>query len=393
MSVEVDRPDLVVLKGRAPAAVPPSKSDRKSGLAVCLSGGGYRAMLFHLGALCRLNDLGLLWACDRFSSVSGGSLTAGVLATRWSELKFGSDGVATNFDIVVEPILEQAGRRLDIPAVLIGLLPFTTAANEVARHYRRHLVGKATLQDLPDFPRFVFNSTNLVTGTLLRWSKAYAADYQVGEYETPTTDLATVIAASSAFPPFLSPLRMRAPGVLHDFETHEPVPDAPKRLWLSDGGVYDNLGVQPADGFHSILVSDAGLPFAQRPARLPDWLSQLRRTTTVIDRQVRARRRNALVDEFRDAFRFGALWTIQTPMASYPIGDTLPCAEEAVLALANIPTRLWPVPAAPRRRLVNLGYAEADAAVRSYFLTEAPPPAGFPFAGGLDAVASSTMTA
>ena len=52
------------------------------GIALCLSGGGYRAMLFHLGSLWRLNELGFLPRLDRVSSVSGGSITAGALGTR-----------------------------------------------------------------------------------------------------------------------------------------------------------------------------------------------------------------------------------------------------------------------------------------------------------------------
>ena len=39
---------------------PDSVSSIKHGTALCLSGGGYRAMLFHLGALWRLNDFGYL---------------------------------------------------------------------------------------------------------------------------------------------------------------------------------------------------------------------------------------------------------------------------------------------------------------------------------------------
>jgi NTE family protein len=48
----------------------------EEGIALCLSGGGYRAMLFHLGALWRLNELGYLPTLARISSVSGGSITA-----------------------------------------------------------------------------------------------------------------------------------------------------------------------------------------------------------------------------------------------------------------------------------------------------------------------------
>ena len=51
----------------------------EEGMALCLSGGGYRAMLFHLGGIWRLNELNLLATLKRVSSVSGGSITAG----RW----------------------------------------------------------------------------------------------------------------------------------------------------------------------------------------------------------------------------------------------------------------------------------------------------------------------
>ena len=54
------------------------------GIGLCLSGGGYRAMLFHLGALWRLYEAGLLRGVKRISSVSGGSITAGVLGLNGS---------------------------------------------------------------------------------------------------------------------------------------------------------------------------------------------------------------------------------------------------------------------------------------------------------------------
>lgn len=47
---------------------------------MCLSGGGYRAALFHLGALRRLNELGALGRIDTISGVSGGSILAAFLA-------------------------------------------------------------------------------------------------------------------------------------------------------------------------------------------------------------------------------------------------------------------------------------------------------------------------
>ena len=64
----------------------------EDGLALCMSGGGYRAMVFHLGALIRLNEAGLLRQMRRISSVSGGSMTNAVLGLEWKNLTFGSDG-------------------------------------------------------------------------------------------------------------------------------------------------------------------------------------------------------------------------------------------------------------------------------------------------------------
>jgi NTE family protein len=53
----------------------------EDGSGLCISGGGYRAMLFHAGAIFRMNELGLVSKLDRISSVSGGSMTAAALAS------------------------------------------------------------------------------------------------------------------------------------------------------------------------------------------------------------------------------------------------------------------------------------------------------------------------
>ncbi len=79
--------------------------------------------------------------------------------------------------------------------------------------YRKHLFGDATLQDLPpDPPRFVINATSVQTGALFRFSRPFIADYRVGTIPNPTIELAVAVAASSAFPPVLSPLTRARPG-------------------------------------------------------------------------------------------------------------------------------------------------------------------------------------
>src|SRR5215210_3805761 len=60
----------------------PESRSRRAGIALCLSGGGFRAALFHLGAVRRLNELGILSRLDTISSVSGGSIISAHLAGR-----------------------------------------------------------------------------------------------------------------------------------------------------------------------------------------------------------------------------------------------------------------------------------------------------------------------
>src|SRR5262245_35509598 len=58
----------------APVEGIPTDAERailEPGTALCLSGGGYRAMVFHIGALWRLYEAGLLGGIKRISSVSG----------------------------------------------------------------------------------------------------------------------------------------------------------------------------------------------------------------------------------------------------------------------------------------------------------------------------------
>ena len=90
----------------------------EDGTALALSGGGFRAMLFHVGAVWRLNELGLLRDLRRISSVSGGSLFAGRLAVQWKNLAFDEHDVATNYrEQVAEPVMEFSTRSIDVPSL------------------------------------------------------------------------------------------------------------------------------------------------------------------------------------------------------------------------------------------------------------------------------------
>jgi NTE family protein len=340
------------------------------------SGGGYRATLFHLGGLIRINELGWLRKVDRFSGVSGGSITLGALAAAWTKLRFENDR-ATNFDaLVTRPLLALTNRRVDVWASIYGLIPGLESAGLMSRFYRA-LVGRMLLSDLPDHPQFVFNATNMQTGVTMRMTKRYLRDYRAGCLAHPRIEVALAIAASSAFPPFLSPnvVRLPSPGLRPTGDPALADERFRTRLVLTDGGVYDNLGLQTLSSFRTIIASDGGSPGKVDPA--PNPLLQLMRVMAVMSEQTRALRRAELVNDFKQKTRQGAIWTIKTDIRS--VGRSLePPALSVhptqIASLATVATRLWPFGTSTTRRLLNWGYALADAEMRTWLGATGPAP-------------------
>ena len=324
-----------------PVRKTPDDNDRQpeEGLALCLSGGGYRAMVFHVGVLWRLNEVGTLAKIKRISSVSGGSITAGVLAKNWAELKE-AQFVADKFvDLVVKPVREMSGTALDVRAVLEGILPFgDSVSDRVAAAYRKHLFGDTSLQQLPDEPRFIFNSTNLESGVLLRFSKPYLGDYRVGRIMKPDLPLAVAVAASSAFPPVLSPCTLHLNGQTWKDERGNELttPGFRDKIEVTDGGVYDNLGLETAwKRYTSIIVSDAGGQVADDEDPPTDPLRQTTRVLNLIDNQVRSLRKRQVVGSFKSDLRRGMYIGIRSQVAKYGHAK-LPANPERTKELAEL---------------------------------------------------------
>ncbi len=345
-------------------------------------------MLFHLGALWRLNELGYLSKLTRISSVSGGSITAGVLGLKWRQLGFDDNGVAAAFEsAVVQPIRTLASKTIDERAIVGGILLPGAISDKIVDAYREHLFGTATLQDLPpDPPRFVINATSVQTGALFRFSRPFAADYRVGLIPNPTIELAVAVAASSAFPPVLSPLKLPldpaswAPPSEGAFEDLHKEPYLSEAV-LSDGGVYDNLGLETAwKKYKTILVSNGGGKMQAQPDPATDWARHGLRINEIIDNQVRSLRARQVVGAFQARERSGTYWGIRTCITDYNVPDPLPCPEEQTLVLAATPTRLKRLDGQLQERLINWGYAICDAAMRRHVVSGAAPGA-FPYAG------------
>jgi NTE family protein len=343
-------------------------------IGLCLSGGGYRAMIYHVGSLVRLNELGFLPRLAEIASVSGGSITAGVLALAWDRLLFNRENVATNFNqIVAEPILNFAGIGIDIKAILFGLLPGCSAANSIVRSYDKHLFRGANLQDIPDAPRFTFMATNLQTGSGWRFSKAYAADYRVGLIDRPTLPLSRVVAASSAFPPLLSPVRVNLADQIVRAAAGADLHREPftKVAVLTDGGVYDNLGLERVwKRCRTILVSNAGRTIPEIGQPSGRWIGQIFRTLSLIQQQAENSRKRLLFGMANQGHRAVAYWEIDAPISSYGVSDALKMSDEACRAAAATRTRLNPFSVDEQRLLMQAGYAGADASLRARGLAE-----------------------
>ncbi|BCH27820.1 patatin-like phospholipase family protein [Mesorhizobium sp. L-8-3] len=356
-----------------------SKVEDKVGL--CLSGGGYRAMLYHTGAVMRLNELGLLPTLSEVASVSGGSITAALLALAWPSLRFDESGVASNLtDAFVGPVTRFATVSIDLRAILLSLLPGVHAADEIAKAYDRHLFHGATLQDLPDTPRFTFMATNLQTGSGWRFAKDYSADHRVGRIDRPSIPLSQVVAASSAFPPFLSPVRipLARHGVapMPGADLHRP-PFTVEAV-LTDGGVYDNLGLERVwRRCRTILVSNAGgsTPEIGRPSGR--WIGQIFRTLRLIHQQAEDSRKRLLFGVHNLKQRKVAFWSIDTPISAYGVPNAVAFADEATGRAATIRTRLNRFSPSEIGLLLQAGYAGADASLRARGIAANLPPADF----------------
>ncbi len=389
----LDRPAAPARPGSAhlvepvePTSEGADEREPEEGTALCLSGGGSRALLFHTGALWRINELGLLPGLKRISSVSGGSIAAGVLAAHWADLGFGDDGVGTGFErTYVARVRAFTSKTIDARVFIRGVLLPGSTAQALAGALADELFAELTLQDLPDpgaAPRFVFNASNLQSTALFRFSRPYCGDYRIGRILDPTFRLADAVAASCAFPPFFAPLELDLRGQDVVADEGSDLSHAPytSRALLADGGVYDNLGLETIyKRYRTLLASNGGGHTEADPDPATDWPRQTLRVMQLLDAQVRSLRARMLMHAFRTGERMGTYWGMRTDIGDYGVVGALPCPPAATRALAALPTRLAEVPTTTAERLINWGYAIADAALRADLAPGADPPAGFPY--------------
>ncbi|HEV2127313.1 MAG TPA: patatin-like phospholipase family protein [Thermomicrobiales bacterium] len=346
--------------------------DEREGIALCLSGGGFRAALYHLGALRRLNELGILGDVATISAVSGGSILAAHLVERIPEWPAKGDVVDDWDGQVAQPFRDITSQNLRTGPVLRRFLPWNWTRPEagiraLARRYQRQITS-ARLGDLPDRPRYIFCATDMVYGRFWVFEKRGAGRFDTELAPYPKWPVARAVAASSCFPPIFAPMAVAmSPGPDgRQAGTARPPKRKVDRGHLTDGGTYDNTGVEAVWEDHAtILVSDGGGTFDTRWRN--SWLWRLRRYPAIANARVRVVQKRWLFASFRAGLFDGTIWGIDEPKWDLQeIGSPTVYPRDLVeTVIAQIRTDLDAFSEAEQKVLENHGYLTAEAAIRA----------------------------
>jgi NTE family protein len=340
----------------------PLPRERRRGLALAFSGGGYRAALFHLGSVRRLSELGVLSRADTVTSVSGGSIMTAQLATYRRRL--GDDWPAAGeplprFDEwMAEPLRAFTRTNIRTRTILRRLRPrhwfdSNTPSSALAERYA---AGPApgTLGDLPEHPRFVLLATDVTHRAqwLFDAGRRLVGNEEAGLLPGAGWPLARAAAASSCLPGAFT-----AMSVDHDGRSVD----------LTDGGIYDNLGLEPVWRDHeTVLVSDAAPSFTAVPAIVPPIWRALRYAVTLLEQATDVRKR-WLISSFVRGELEGAYWGIASHPASYELEGAGGYSAELIDGtISQVRIDLDVFSDAEIAVLENHGYLMADVAVRRH---------------------------
>jgi NTE family protein len=282
--------------------------DPPPAIGVCLSGGGFRAALYALGVMRYLAEADVLRRVAVLSGVSGGSVATaafGSAITMVGSEALRHDGFRR---YVFEPFLERVTslnlRKAAVRRWLRGRWrPRGRPRNVVLAEVLADALfpGAGELASLPDRPQVVITATELAAGRAFRFSREFLGSWDFG-YAPPPADMrvATAVAASIAAPPFVPPLQLPTQAL--------GLGDAPAKLTVTDGGVYDNLGVEWFQGWtperrppharnaDDLFVVNASGPL-QREQRVFRGIAALNRMRKVQYAQTQATRVRWLVAE------------------------------------------------------------------------------------------------
>ena len=282
-------------------------------IGLALSGGGSRAMAFHLGCLRALNDLGILDRVAILSAISGGSLIGAYFAYSPQKTfsEFDSDVcqlLRNGFhrSIVLEMVKPKNllhGGRNKIAIKLNTLLAYIQKTEPRLQRYpsRTDIFHSVLQRDLfsglkMNSPRrhnieVVIGSCDLRTGSSFRFGNCKSGNGRYGEMIEWNVEVGFAAAASAAYPIFLPALDRTWTFKNNGIETEH-------RVLLTDGGVYDNLGLQVLEpnreknkSLHTfpceyLIVCNAGHGQESGSALPLSYLSRVSRSFEIVHRRV-----------------------------------------------------------------------------------------------------------
>ena len=338
---------------------------RSSRITLCLSGGGYRAMLFHLGGIWRLNELGFLPAINCITSASGGAILAARLAARWGSFTF-ANNVATNFkQEIAWPICEIASRTLSTPWQIEALFRKTFVPHKLASALKWVTEGRF-LGDLRPKPRFVFKAACYETGEAWAFSNpleagdAAAHDLAPQTFVDPRLGLWEIAAACIAAPP-LPPVTFG--GLGRRISWPEAAANHPDSIALFNGSLDDNFGFDlSADT--TLMISDGGFRFDGRGHRGLHWLNPKFPLVNWTAEKIYRVRRDALKERLT-ANDDPVYWDIEGSIDQFQARNVLDCDPEVTRTAAAAGSDLSGIEEPLQDALIDWGYALADAAIRS----------------------------
>jgi NTE family protein len=313
-------------------------------IALALSGGGFRASVFHLGVLRRLAELGWLSRVDVLSTVSGGSIVGAFAVTRWQQwIEAGADGQAFN-QMIAQPFLDRIQRGNFILEWLLRA-PLWPLRKTIDRQFNRTQAAAELIDrwffdglncdQLPKRPVLVLNATSLHSIRSWRFTRGGLGDSRIGYsgWNGRPISLALAVCASASFPPVFPPLRIRRGRYTFSGSSYGelPLPDF-DFIPLTDGGVYDNSGMEAlfkptllpggtqVEQAQFLLVSDGGAPpkYDFRSSGLPAMTEglSLYRADQIAREQVTASRTRWLMEQITTGRRQGLLVSLRSALDS-----------------------------------------------------------------------------
>lgn len=346
--------------------------EQRSGVALCLSGGGYRAALFELGAMRRLNELGVLSRVTTVTSVSAGGIASAHLTEvrgSWPE----PGQAIPDFDRTVQSPTERfVARNLrTAPLVARWLMPWrwpsdSAAIDHLASLFERYLPARSLREFavVGNEPRFVFIATDNSFADAWRMSADRNGSDAAGYHDDTDWSVGRAVAVSASFPPAFEPAHAGAdPDALRggDFPGGSKRDELISGLRLNDGGLIDELAVEPVWRDHRhIIALDGGSPYRASEKH------GLKKDIEILRKQVHEQRKRWLISSFASGEIEGTYLGIESHVSHFD-ADAEGYSEDLVSeVIAAVRTDFDRFSRAEIAVLQNHGYLLAEAAAQRH---------------------------